>query len=793
MDPNSPAIITVPIGSITPIDQGPFGARELGAGDPNSSQLLATEFIVRFATPQSRVGTYSYAIGPTVQDLIRNMPNITEPNSGDTAALLLGTIGATDTTINVSGVGNFPIGLLPQAFVVQIGNEQMEVTNVNGTVWTVVRGFNGTTAVPHGSGAYVLSTTITVQDDIAYGISAPFVVQVDNEQMLVTGGTTPTSTGAFTFNVVRGYDNTLGVPHANGAEVIISGNMMDQNANSVTGEQNDGQTTLNSVTTIQQSGGVNDTILSSQGPGTTINEGGGISAVATTMSVGSNFNFPVTALPGAPFVVQVDNEQLEVTSVLTTTIDVPLVGIAATDTTITVASSAGFPPTPFDVQIGLEQVEVTNVAGTVWTVVRGIDGTVPAAYSNGATILGTVWNVVRGVNGTAAAAHANGSAVINYSATRNLDTTINEAGGMTAASGQLEVASNASFPVAGLPNTPFVVQVGSEQMRVTGILTTSISEAAGVTFGATTISVLPIAPPPTPFVVQIGSEQIEVTNVPTTALVGNITAGATTLTVTSSAPFPVTPFYVLIGAEQMQVTNVAGTTWTLIRGVNGTAAAAHSAAATVYGPNWTVVRGFNGTIPLNYPNRAVVYTPIWNITRGINGTAAASHANGAAVLSTSLNVASDSGFIQQLGGLPDTPFNVQIGAEQLRVTNVAGTTLGLLLRTRPSTSAGGLALPGRHDRLRGRQRRRSGHAIYRAGRFRIDPGHERRRHHVDDYARRQRDGRGQPRRWFARPEHDAGGFLERGLPGHAIRRPNRQRTGRAYQRFNRPRSTRRAS
>lgn len=68
---------------------------------------------------------------------------------------------------------------------------------------------------------------------------------------------------------------------------------------------------------------------------------------------------------------------------------------------------------------------------------------------------------------------------------------------------------------------------------------------------------------------------------------GSITAGATSLSVASSAAFPAasssarTQFRALIDSEVVLVTNVSGTTWTVVRNVDGTTAASHNDGATV--------------------------------------------------------------------------------------------------------------------------------------------------------------------------------------------------------------------
>ncbi|HEY6963371.1 MAG TPA: hypothetical protein VI408_15915 [Gaiellaceae bacterium] len=65
----------------------------------------------------------------------------------------------------------------------------------------------------------------------------------------------------------------------------------------------------------------------------------------------------------------------------------------ATDTTITVASSAGFPAPPFAVVVDdgstndAEELHVTGVSGTTWTVTRGYENANPAnAHNAGATV-----------------------------------------------------------------------------------------------------------------------------------------------------------------------------------------------------------------------------------------------------------------------------------------------------------------------------------------------------------------------------------------------------------------------
>jgi len=66
-------------------------------------------------------------------------------------------------------------------------------------------------------------------------------------------------------------------------------------------------------------------------------------------------------------------------STLSSTID-------AIASTLTVASAAGFPAAPFRVKVDSEVFYVTAVNGTVFTVTRGVDGTVAASHSGGAAV-----------------------------------------------------------------------------------------------------------------------------------------------------------------------------------------------------------------------------------------------------------------------------------------------------------------------------------------------------------------------------------------------------------------------
>lgn len=76
----------------------------------------------------------------------------------------------------------------------------------------------------------------------------------------------------------------------------------------------------------------------------------------------------------------------------------------------------------------------------------------------------------------------------------------------------------------------------------------------------------------------------EYANNPQTTLAGAVTAGAAAITVASATGFPTRgKFTIIVDSEIMLVTGVSGTTWTVTRGTEDTAAAAHNNNATVTG------------------------------------------------------------------------------------------------------------------------------------------------------------------------------------------------------------------
>lgn len=71
-----------------------------------------------------------------------------------------------------------------------------------------------------------------------------------------------------------------------------------------------------------------------------------------------------------------------------------------------------------------------------------------------------------------------------------------------------------------------------------------------------------------------------------TALAESVGDTQTSLVVVDATGFPAPPFRITVDDEIMEVTQVNGTTWTVIRAVEGTVAAAHNSGATVEN-RWT--------------------------------------------------------------------------------------------------------------------------------------------------------------------------------------------------------------
>ena len=217
--------------------------------------------------------------------------------------------------------------------------------------------------------------------------------------------------------------------------------------------------------------------------------------------------------------------------------------MSAAQKTITVTSAAPFRPPNFYATIGSEVLLVTAMSG----------------------IGNTVWTVVRGQLGTTAAAAVPGAAITS------------DFGSPAAAVASL-FASPASVNAFLKQATAIQQQSGLTVDAINYLLTPPSSITGG---WATTSQMTPANISST-----LTAVQQAVLNLisASTTLTANIGAADTTITVASDASFPTPNFYVYIGAEIAQVTAVGGTgntTWTVVRGQQGTTAVAAPQGTTV--------------------------------------------------------------------------------------------------------------------------------------------------------------------------------------------------------------------
>lgn len=175
------------------------------------------------------------------------------------------------------------------------------------------------------------------------------------------------------------------------------------------------------------------------------------------------------------------------------------------------------------------------------------------------------------------------------------------------------------------------------------------------------------------------------TNNPTTTLNGNIDSSQTTVGVLSATGFPNPgPYRVLLENEQMEVVGGYGTvTWTVIRGVDGTAAAAHTGTPTIY----------HNVTAFNFNSFRAEFNPLAYLAVG----------NGVADDSTPFQNAINDAHALTGGGhiyLPDLPF--KINSTLTTYANVVFITHGAVLSGTGAASVtplirfsqlGGLTLP----------------------------------------------------------------------------------------------------
>ncbi|MFM9963682.1 MAG: choice-of-anchor Q domain-containing protein [Planctomycetaceae bacterium] len=142
-------------------------------------------------------------------------------NSRLTASVAATASGAT-SMITLDSVGQFPT---TAGFVIQVDAEQMLVTAIAGTTFTVTRGVNGTAAVAHATNSNVGQTTVTVADVSSFPIAPGFVIRIDSEEMRVT------AISGNQFTVVRATNGVL-ASHVQNA-LVSQGNVANAHGGGV--------------------------------------------------------------------------------------------------------------------------------------------------------------------------------------------------------------------------------------------------------------------------------------------------------------------------------------------------------------------------------------------------------------------------------------------------------------------------------------------------------------------------------------------------------------------------------
>ncbi len=679
-------------------------------------------------------------------------------------------VGSGDTTLTVSDA----LALTsdnPLPFIIEIDAEQMLVTAVLGNTLTVQRAYDGTHAAAHAALAAVTvvedatlvdavnsgATSLTISNADAAALAAalplPFAIQIDTEQMLVTAISVPGVAGTSTLTVQRAYNHTSAASHLASAGIVA---MQPPQVDPITASI----TVTNAAALQATADALNNFVIQVDNEQMLVT---GVASNTLTVERGYN-NTTATAHYGGAAV-----SEPQVVVVDTPTLASPV------ETVLTVTNAAALVATaPFVIQVDSEQMLVTNAAGNNLTVERGYDNTAVAVHSPGAAIsvvsqivvpsptllnpindsqtsitvssaaaaaalaatnpflpnlplppgftisidneemwvtnvVGDTLTVVRGYNSTTAAAHAAGAAITATNppgvddATTTIDVT--DAAALQAAAA---LAAGAGSP---LNFANFVVQVDSEQMLVTGVDT--VNNILTVTRGYNGT---------TPASHEEGAtltvEDSQVV-VETPTLLDPTLAGQTTLTVSSAAAAAALaatnplPFTIQIDNEQMQVTNIVGDTLTVVRGYDSTTPAAHAAGAAIFAANPPGLDDAATTI--NVSNVAALEEAAGNslpfvilidseqmyvtnivgntltVTRGYNATTPAVHDaeapvifwNGVAVSAptlvsendpTSITVSSAAA-AAALEATNSLPFTIQIDNEEMQVTNIVGDTL----------------------------------------------------------------------------------------------------------------------
>lgn len=662
-------------------------------------------------------------------------------------ALALGISDSATSIVVASSTGLPATG----SFCIQIENETIKIASWTGTTLTVAasgRGFNGTTAAAHVHGVAVQSATTTLAADVYSGITAaattlnvasstPFAsllstatytLKIGDELIAVAAGGFNATSLRFLGSLTRGQYSTSAARHPRGAVVqpyatstlsticrsgisntatsLIVGAMTYLPTSGTYYVKIDNEVlrvTITTASTKTLSGitrAQNSTSAAYHQTGATVQlfatstlnmtSSASLSATGTSIILANATLFPTAG----SFVIQIDNEKILIASRSSNTLTVAAGGrgyqstVAAVhthastvslvaqgtttltstgDTTITVASTAQFPSVGgFEILVDSEKMTATRTSATVLTVTRG-------------------------VSSTTAADHA-ASSVVQLSPTFYGTTTVTDVGDLS-----LTIATGGILP-QNIVNVDTQIVVDGEIMTATNI------DSSGL---GTTVTVTRTAP------TDHASGGTVALRYPVNTTLSALTP-STSVVVASATTFPGTaPFTIKIDNEQMAVTGIAGSTFTVLRGQNGTAVADHAVDATVslYGSIGTATLADTGDSTLTVTN-ALLYpfapnsgsvsglsypilvdsetmtvtainttTNVLTVTR--TAAQAATHYGGAAAVlgfsgaSTVTNAGGTSVVVASASSFPGSsvvPFVIQINGEQMQVTAVSSNT-----------------------------------------------------------------------------------------------------------------------
>lgn len=211
--------------SVTPIDAASFGDLDITAGDlviignSESTSIIDANQIDRVfdvfsgtsLSLQNVTVTGGQTVGGNDGGGVRShgtlavadstlTGNTTDANGGaiyaagtGVASTLSGNITATDATVAVSNVAVFPA---QAGFVILVGDEQMRVEAINGSIFSVTRAVNGSTATVHSTGATVSVVDMSLSNATIVTNNADFGAGVFND-----GGTVAVTGSSITSNI----------------------------------------------------------------------------------------------------------------------------------------------------------------------------------------------------------------------------------------------------------------------------------------------------------------------------------------------------------------------------------------------------------------------------------------------------------------------------------------------------------------------------------------------------------------------------------------------------------------